>query len=272
MSSRVFTILLCVLLLTTALIFVRRLSEQNEATVTELAGGTLQTQESAQPPAPLADARSLNVSDPADGATGLRRLLEANPEVRGLAASVSADIQTRFADFVAGLNLPADRELQVWNQLQLAYEEIYGAAAMLAENPAALSLTDPDYVLNRMAEVLEPDELASMEYFLEDSARERFLFNNAPQLELVAPNLNEENQQMILETLFVETYSRVNPDGIGNPASLGVTFQHQLDAIRATRESLRQSMGDSQFAAAEEFLQSQAQALETARQIFTPAQ
>jgi len=138
MSSRVFTILLCVLLLTTALIFVRRLSEQNEATVTELAGGTLQTQESAQPPAPLADARSLNVSDPADGATGLRRLLEANPEVRGLAASVSADIQTRFADFVAGLNLPADRELQVWNQLQLAYEEIYGAAAMLAENPAAL--------------------------------------------------------------------------------------------------------------------------------------
>lgn len=190
--------------------------------------------------------------------------------LNGLAAtslsnSVGLAIQMQVTDkldaFIGSLVGDEERRRNVRAALVSAYSD----AAELAAN--GTTLNDPDYVLNSLAPLLDADEQMQLETYLEDSSREAFMETYGPQIELVSPTLEPTNAQLLLETLFAETYGSTNPDGI--PLSQTVDYlDSQLQAIQATRQRMRGSMEPSQFQLMDEFLTTQENGILKAQQIF----
>jgi hypothetical protein len=81
---------------------------------------------------------------------------------------------------------------------------------------------------------------------LEQFSRQAFAETYNSQVDLVSPQLVAGNKQLLLDTLFTETYAATNPDG----NSTGPTPDYltkQLEAIRITRDSLRGVLEATQF-------------------------
>ncbi len=187
-------------------------------------------------------------------------------------ASVEAEVDTRFEAYLHSLDIPDQRREQLRSRLIAAYGDIlaFGAGVQRGDITAAeaASRTDPNYVVNQLAEVLSAGELTALGTYLEEEARQRFQNVYAPQLEVVATGMDGAGRAQLLETLFTETYLLVNENGIGTAANLELSFQRQLDAIRNTRQSLRASLSPQQFAQANLFLTEQEKGLQGAQTIF----
>lgn len=188
-------------------------------------------------------------------------------------AALQLETDSRFAEFLAGLNGSPQRIEEVRQALIAAYADIlaFGVALQQGDIAAAEAeaRTDPNYVLNQLADLLTPEELTGLETFMEADARQRFESTYSPQLEVIGVELSVDNRERLLETLFTETYLLVNSDGLGMPSDLVSGFQRQLDAIENTRVSLRLSMTPEQFEQADGFLSEQERGLLGAQTIFS---
>lgn len=189
------------------------------------------------------------------------------------AVSLESEVELRFRGYLGSLAGSPQRIDAIRQELIAAYVDILAFGIALQQGdiaPAeAEARTDPNYVLNQLAEILTSEELTELETFMETAARERFQSTYSPQLELIGVELNTDNKERLLETLFTETYLLVNSNGLGTVSDLVSGFQRQLDAIENTRDSLRVSMTPEQFEQANAFLSEQERGLLGAQAIFS---
>jgi len=186
--------------------------------------------------------------------------------------AISSQVEQQFGEFLAGLVSDARRE-EVKLRLQRALAEIATiAAARQSELLSAADLdvlTDPNHVLNRAGELLEPDEITALEYQMRSAVEREFLQNYEPQMEIIVPEMTYASRDLLMTTLFTEMYALTSPYGIGEQTGVDANLEQQLIAISNARDSLRRAMTPEQFQLADKFLAQQSQALNTARNVFS---
>ncbi|GJM13529.1 MAG: hypothetical protein DHS20C12_19320 [Pseudohongiella sp.] len=187
--------------------------------------------------------------------------------------SLRLETDIRFEEFLEGLSGSGQRIAEIQQQIVDAYADILAFGVALQEGsigPAeAEARADPNYVVNQLAQLLTSEELTELESFLEEDAREQFLSVYSPQIEVMGVDLNGDNKEILLETLFLETYLQVNRNGLGAASDLESSLQRQLQALESARDNLRASLSADQFEAANIFLREQEQGLLGAQTIFS---
>ncbi len=185
-----------------------------------------------------------------------------------VASAIESQVAFRLEPFIGNLAGGDQRRDGVRAMLKNAYAD----ALVSSVSPLGGQNIDPNFVVNAMAQVLDGAELTQLETFLEQSSRETFVETYSSQVDLVSPDLAADNKQLLLETLFTETYGATNPDGNATGSTQDYLAK-QLDAIRITRDSLRGTLEAGQFDLANEFLSEQEAGLNVALGIFAaPAQ
>jgi hypothetical protein len=230
-------------------------------TVTTTAATTLLGQQGSSLPRP-----SRPISD-----AGYRpfAVVLAEPSELGLSVAIAIDEQVSMGlrEFVVALAGDEQRGASIMIALSNAYADRAANRAIMF--PLGSGGMDPNFVVNALQGVLDSDELTQLETFLQDLSRKSFAETYSPQIDLISPQLEAGNKQLLLDTLFVETYAATNPDG--NTAGQTNDFlAKQLDAIRLTRGSIRGAVQGSQFELANDFLNEQEAGLNKAVEIFSP--
>ncbi len=187
-------------------------------------------------------------------------------ELSGLVSlAIDDQVATRLGEFIDNLSGDDERRDIVRQALAEAYAK--AATSTATQNLTAGSIRDSNFIVNSLEAVLDSNELTQLESYLEDSSREAFLQTYSPQLELVSPQLNADDKQFLLDTLFTETYAATSPDG--NATGQTSDFiAAQLEAIRLTRDSIKGALSEAEFELANEFLSEQEAGLKTAMDIF----
>lgn len=200
-------------------------------------------------------------------------LVEATELSLNIQQAIASEVELNFGDFIAGLSGDQQRHSEIAQSLIDAYLDIADFSITVGLGEVSLSevdaVADPDYVINKVAELLSPSEFTAIETWMEDSARNKFLNMYEPQVNLLASGLSENNSAQLLETLFIETYLLGSANSLGIPNDMVSNFQRQIEAINNTRDNIRASLPADQFELANAFLNSQEQGLTVAQTIFS---
>lgn len=175
--------------------------------------------------------------------------------------AIDEQVSIRLGDFIETLVGDEERHKTIKDALTAAY-------ATAASSIGSSQNQDPNFVVNALEGLLDDDELTQLETFLEESSRARFLETVSPQVDLISPSLDASSKQVLLETLFTETYAATNPES----NSTGLTSDYlanQLVAIQRTRDAIRAALQPAQLELANDFLDQQAAAINMAISIFT---
>jgi hypothetical protein len=202
---------------------------------------------------------------------GGRQLTMAEVGTSELSSNVSLAIDEQveggLGAFIGSLAGDDRRRESIRSALVNAYAD--AARVSLATNSAGGMISDPNFIVNAMEEILDANELTQLDTFLEESWRESFEKTYSPQIDLISPRLEAHNKQLLLDTLFVETYAATSPAG-NSTGSTNDFIAKQLDAIRLTRDSLRGAIQGAQFELINEFLNEQETGLSIALDVFSP--
>lgn len=187
--------------------------------------------------------------------------------------AISAQVELTFGEFLAELSGSDVRREAVKLRLEQALSEIAAIAAARQSDLLSTAdldvLTDPNHVLNRAGEILDPFEITELDNQMRSTVEREFLQNFEPQIDAIVPEMTYASRDLLLDTWFAENYALTSPYGIGEQTGVGANLEQQLVAIRNTQDSLRRAMTPEQFQLADKFLVQQSQALDTARTIFS---
>lgn len=204
----------------------------------------------------------------------LRDIRAATPPASAVTRdAISEQVDTDFNDFLRALAGDERRRNTVRLALEQAMLDISTLTAAvqadLVTSEQLAAIANPNHVLDRVAAILEPDELTRLETYMEDRERNRFLANFSSQVEISVPALDANSREFLLNTWFTERYAAINPYGIGAHSGVGSGLDQQMEAIARTRDSLRMSLTPEQYAIANQFLREQVEAISTVRQVFS---
>lgn len=180
--------------------------------------------------------------------------------------AIRSEVDNKFRAFIDSVAMDSEHRLQLTEAFTKNYTELAKIAAN--EDSSSSALQDANYVVNQMAAYLSSDELAELETFLEDSARQGYEEKWLPQLDSLSSGLSSDNKQQILETLFSETYATTNPNGTDVAANAQEFLNKQLQAIENARLTLKTTLTQAQFELANQFLVEQEMGLHSAAVIF----
>lgn len=188
-----------------------------------------------------------------------------------LQRSIAREVSDEFTTFFTELDVSAAREQLLLDALIQAYTEIRLLAAAMAHGEIAEEdidrLRNPDHVLDSLSPHLDQDELALLEETLETNARADFELASVSQLEAAIPQLEAEDRELILDTLFYETYALTSPDGL----AMGGVVDHlesQLKALDNAATILSGSMNQQKMEDVSAFLDEKRRALAATAIIF----
>ncbi len=188
-----------------------------------------------------------------------------------LQRSITREVSDEFTTFFTELDVSATREQLLIDALIQAYTEIRLLAAAMARGEIAEEdidrLRNPDHVLDSLSPHLDQDEIALLEETLETNARADFELASVSQLEAAIPQLEAEDRELILDTLFYETYALTSPNGL----AMGGVVDHlesQLKALDNTATILSGSMSQEKMADVSTFLDEKRRALAATAIIF----
>lgn len=186
---------------------------------------------------------------------------------------ISAQVEQNFGEFLAELTGSDERREAVRLRLEQALAEIAAIAAARQSNLLSAAdldvLTDPNHVLNRAGEMLNPFEITELGNRMRATVEREFLQNFEPQVEVIVPEMTYASRDLLLATWFTENYALTSPYGVGEQTGAGANLEQRLVAIHNTQDILRRAMTPEQFQLADKFLVQQSQELETARTIFS---
>lgn len=183
-----------------------------------------------------------------------------------VAQALENQVTNQLAGYVDLLGESEAKETEIMAALSQAYKD---AAALAATKNASNSHSqDPNFVVNAMAEMLEPEELSELELYLENTSKQQFLETVAPQVEIISASLPVELKQQLLDSYFAQHYAATNPHGSLAPQNSADFLKAQLDAIRATRTQLRNSLPEPEFELANQFLNEQEAGLDLGLGLF----
>lgn len=175
-------------------------------------------------------------------------------------------VVSQLAGFVNDLSVSGTREAEIIAMLIQAYKD--AAALGATKNASNTQSQDPNFVVNAMAEILEPAELTELELYLENTSRQQFLQTVAPQVEIISGSMPAELKQQLLDSYFTQHYAATNPHGSLAPQSSADFLQAQLDAIRLTRTQLENNLPKAEFELANQFLNEQEAGLDLGLGLF----
>jgi len=229
-------------------------------------------------PGTFASGRAARIDSSPATADPLTRLLQALPAEStrissGQQQAIAEQVDQQFAAFLANLAGDQNRIGTVRARFLLALSEIAAVQSALQSGDLDAQqlavITDPNHLLNRVAELLDSSEQTALDNYIRESLERQFQQNYAPQVELLAPQLSEQSTALLLQTLYAEQSALANPYGIGPQTGLGAGLEGQLKAFANTRESLRSMLPLDQFQQADRFLTEQSQGLIMARGVFS---
>jgi len=185
--------------------------------------------------------------------------------------AVKREVENEFSAFLEMLDVDSGRRQSVMEALISAYTEIrmvQGAMqkALISED-AILGLRNPNHVLDRLASHLESDQLNVLEDTLERKSRINFDLASRSQLEASLPQLTNADRELVMDTLFYETYALTSPDGL----AMGGMVDHlesQLKALDNAATILSGSMHQQKMEDVSAFLDEKRRALAATAIIF----
>lgn len=193
-------------------------------------------------------------------------LVDAVPRSPLAEKALATQVSNQVSGFVEGLVYDEDRRAELMEAFSQAYKD--AAALGASRNSLNTQSQDPNFVVNSMAKILESEELSELELYLENTSKQQFLETVVPQVEIISASLPTELKQQLLDSYFAQHYAATNPHGSLAPQSSAGFLKAQLDAVRATRTQLQNSLPKSEFELANQFLNEQEAGLDLGLGLF----
>ena len=191
---------------------------------------------------------------------------------QNLQQAVDSEVTQGFSEFISLLEASDDEQQIIQTALAEAYIEIRLVASameqgMLSEADIS-ALSNPNYILDVMSEVLDANQLTALEEAMEQRARRDFDLSHAAEGQSAFQGLSAASRELLLETYFSETYALTSPDGMALTAGPSDTLDRRLDAVQVTRTSLSGRFSAREAELIEEYLAQQEQAIAAAAILF----